>query len=121
MTVKSGFALADKSDALLTFLAPLALIGLVHEGLENAWDCCVIGNIFTNAWQLHAPVPLPLVLSQKSNKSQDLSASEPDLNSFQCAHIPIQRPVWCVFVLFDCTIKEFLTKHYKYRARDYPI
>ena len=46
---------------LLTFLAPLALIGLVHGGLENGSDCYVIGNSFTNAWQLHAPVPLLLV------------------------------------------------------------
>ena len=60
---------------LLTFLAPLALIGLVHGGLENAWDCCVRGNSFTSAWRLQAPVLLLLVLPQKSNMSQDFSAS----------------------------------------------
>ena len=60
---------------LLTFLALLALIGLVHGGLENAWDCYVRGNSFTNAWRLHAPVLLLLVLPQNSNMSQDFSAS----------------------------------------------
>ena len=39
---------------LLKFLAPLPLIGLVHGGLKKAWDCCVKGNSFTRAWQLHA-------------------------------------------------------------------
>ena len=61
---------------LWTFSAPLAFIGLVHGGLKNAWECCVMGNAFTNAWWLHAPVPLLLVLPQKSNVSPDLSASE---------------------------------------------
>ena len=61
---------------LLTFLAPIAQIGLVHGGLENVWGCCVMGNSSTNAWRLHAPVLFLLVLPQKSNMSQDLSASE---------------------------------------------
>ena len=52
---------------------PQVLIGLVHGGLENACDCCVMGNSFTNAWRLHAPVLLLLVLPQKSNMSQDIS------------------------------------------------
>ena len=45
---------------LLTFVAPLAAIGLVCGGLENAWDYCVVGNSCTNAWRLHAPALLLL-------------------------------------------------------------
>ena len=58
-----------------TFLAPLALIGIVHGGSENAWDCCVRGNSLTNTWGIHAPVLLLLVLTQKSNMAQNFSAS----------------------------------------------
>ena len=34
---------------LMTFVAPLAAIGLVCGDLENAWDCCVVGNKFMAA------------------------------------------------------------------------
>ena len=32
----------------LIFVAPLAAIGLVREDMENALDCCVVGNISAN-------------------------------------------------------------------------
>ena len=40
--MKSGFALADKFDDIVDNMAQLAAMGLVHGGLENAWDCCVV-------------------------------------------------------------------------------
>ena len=33
-----------------TFVAPLAAIGLVCGDMENALDCCVVGNISANSW-----------------------------------------------------------------------
>ena len=59
----------------LTFVAPLAAIGLVRGDWENAWDCFVVGNINAIAWQLHAPALLLLVLLRKLNMLPDLSAS----------------------------------------------
>ena len=44
--------------------------------MENAWDCCVAGNISEKTWWLQAPALLLLVLPQKSNVLPDLSASE---------------------------------------------
>ena len=58
-----------------TFVAPLAAIGLVRGDMENALDCCVVGNISANSWWLHAPALLLLVLPRKSNMLPDLSAS----------------------------------------------
>ena len=58
-----------------TFVAPLAVIGLVRWNMENAWDCCVAENISEKTWWLHAPALLLLVLPQKSNMLPDLSAS----------------------------------------------
>ena len=60
----------------LTFVAPLAAIGLVRGDIDNALDCCVVENISANSWWLHAPALLLLVLPQKSNMLPDLSASE---------------------------------------------
>ena len=60
----------------VTFVAPLAAIGLVREDMENAWDCCVVGNISENTWQLDAPALVLVVLPQKSNLLPDLSARE---------------------------------------------
>ena len=60
----------------LTFVAPLAAIGRVRGDIENALDCCVVGNISANSWRLHAPALLLLVLPQKSNMVPDLSASD---------------------------------------------
>ena len=57
----------------LTFVAPLAAIGLVRGDMENALDCCVVGNISANSWRLHAPALLLLVLPRKSNMLPDLS------------------------------------------------
>ena len=57
------------------FVAPLAAIGLVRGDMENALDCCVVGNISANSWRLNAPALLLLVLPQKSNMLPDLSAS----------------------------------------------
>ena len=59
-----------------TFAATLAAIGLVRGDMENALDCCVVGNISVNSWWLHAPALLLLVLPRKSNMLPDLSASE---------------------------------------------
>ena len=50
-------------------------IGLVCGDMENALDCCVVGNISANSWRLHAPTLLLLVLPRKSNMLPDLSAS----------------------------------------------
>ena len=60
-------------------MAPLAAIGLVRGDMENALDCCVVGNISANSWWLHAPALLLLVLPRKSNMLPDLSASVEDL------------------------------------------
>ena len=59
----------------LTSVAPLAAIRLVHGDMENAWDCCVVGNISEITWRLHAPALVLLVLPQKSIILPDLSAS----------------------------------------------
>ena len=72
--IKHGFDWQTFLMTLLTFVAPLTILGLVHGCLENACNCCIMGNSFKNAWRLHAPVLLLLVLTQKSNMSQDLSA-----------------------------------------------
>ena len=50
---------------LLIFVAPLEAIGLVREDMENALDCCVVGNISEIKWRLHGPALLLLVLPQK--------------------------------------------------------
>ena len=55
----------------LTLVALLASIGLVFGDMENAWDCCVMGNISANTWRLHAPALLLLVLLQKWNMLPD--------------------------------------------------
>ena len=60
----------------LIFVAPLAAIGLLAEDMANALDCCVVGNISANTWQLHAPTQLLLVLPQESNMLPDWSASD---------------------------------------------
>ena len=70
----------------LTFVAPLAAIGLVRGDMENAWDCCVVGNISENTWQLHAPALMLLVLPRKSNMLPDLSASVKRLPSVVYSH-----------------------------------
>ena len=59
----------------MTFVASLAAKGLLHEDMENIWDCCVVGNISENIWQLHAQALVLLVLPQKSNMLPDLSTS----------------------------------------------
>ena len=62
----------------MTFLisvSPLAAIGLVHGDMENALDCCVVGNISEITWRLHAPALVLLVLPQKLIILPDLSAS----------------------------------------------
>ena len=59
----------------LTFVAPLAAIGHVRGDMENALDCCFVGNISASLWRLHAPALLLQVLPQKSNMLPDLSAS----------------------------------------------
>ena len=63
----------------LTFVAPLTAIGLVRRDMENALDCCVVGNISANSWWLHAPALLLVVLPRKSNMLPDLSASVREL------------------------------------------
>ena len=60
--LQNGFALADKSDDMFAICGKLAKIGLVLEDLENAWECCVVGNRCKYAWQLHAPALLLLML-----------------------------------------------------------
>ena len=64
----------------LTFVAPLAAIGLVRGDMKNELDCCVGGNISANSWRLHAPALLLLVLTRKSNMLPDLSASAQIMN-----------------------------------------
>ena len=50
---------------LLILVVTPAAIGLVHWGLVNACDCCVVGNSCTNTRRLHAQALLLLVLPQK--------------------------------------------------------
>ena len=50
----------------LTFVAPLAALGLVPGDMENAWDCCVVGDISENTWRLHTQDLVLLVLEKIS-------------------------------------------------------
>ena len=59
--IQSGFTLMT----FVTFVGPLAALGLMRGDIENAWDCFVVGNISANTWWLYAPAPVLLVLPQK--------------------------------------------------------
>ena len=64
---KAGYSM-NLLDVGLTrehYTTALAAIGLVPRDMENAEDCCVVGNISENTWRLHAPALVPLVLPQK--------------------------------------------------------